>query len=78
MYFKKEMKHNAFVQVRIPTPKEVFGRVGTLPVPSSGYTGDDSFCAVGIRKTDQLAAEERLYKAYCVEQDRKNVISTEE
>lgn len=78
MYFKKEMKHNAFVQVRIPTPKEVFGRVGTLPVPSSGYTGDESFSAVGTRKTDQLADEERLYKAYCAEQSRKDADSTSE
>lgn len=78
MYFKKEMKHNSFVQVRIPTPKEVFGRVGILPVPSSGYSGDESFSAVGTRKTDQLADEERLYKAYCAEQSRKDVDSTSE
>lgn len=77
MYFKKEMKHNAFVQVRIPTPKEVFGRVGTLPVPSSGYTGDEPIF-IGVRKTDNLAEQDRLYRLYDEDQERKSRANNDE
>lgn len=41
MYIPEKMKHNAFKAVRIPTPAELFGRVGFRPVNPSGYTGEE-------------------------------------
>lgn len=42
MYVPEKMKHNAFKAVRVPTPQELFGRVGYRPVNPSGFTGDES------------------------------------
>lgn len=59
MYCPEKLKLNKFKQVQIPSNKDYFGRLGTSPVPSSQYTGEDNLAPFPQRKTDELASTER-------------------
>lgn len=61
MYVPESLKVNKFVDVKIPSNKDYFARLGKQSLPEGYYTGDEA-APVPTDKVSQITAEEqRLY-----------------
>lgn len=71
MLIPEKMKHNRFKAVRIPTPAELFGRVGFRPVNPSGYTGDETIKQLSKLEQVQEASARQLEELREAEENRR-------
>lgn len=61
MYIPEKLKVNKFADVRIPSNKDYFRRVGTQALPEGQYTGDE-LSPMPMDKISQFtAAEQQLF-----------------
>lgn len=61
MFVPEKLKVNKFADVRIPSNKDYFQRVGVQALPEGQYTGDE-FAPMPTDKVSSISAEEqRLY-----------------
>ena len=54
MFVPEKNKLNKFKLVKLPSPRDMFGRYGQFEMASSQYTGDE-MADCGSRKIDQIA-----------------------
>lgn len=61
MFVPEDLKVNKFTDVRIPSNKDYFSRLGRQSVPEGQYTGDE-LAEFATDKVSSISAEEqRLY-----------------
>lgn len=58
MYVPEAMKINKFVDVRIPSNKDYFARLGRQSLPEGQYTGDQP-APMPSDKVESISAEEQ-------------------
>lgn len=55
MYCPEKLKLNRFKQVKIPSNKDYFSRIGAVATPATSYTGDDRDVHFPQNKTEEFA-----------------------
>ena len=71
MYVPKELKLNDFVDVKIPSNKDYFARLGKQQLGVEQYTGDDA-ATLPQSKIDQIIAGE-----FALEREMRDAESSE-
>lgn len=74
MFVPEDLKKvNKFVDVRIPSNKDYFARLGSQALPSGQYTGDE-LAMMPTDKVSQISAEEqRMYDEMMQAEELANV-----
>lgn len=61
MFCPEDLKVNKFVDVRIPSNKDYFARVGRQVLPAGQYTGDEPAMMPTDKVSQITAAEQELF-----------------